>query len=215
MTVRPRALWHWPGWRQLGFFALLGLVVGLWFELIYGGADYLTSLHTYRVRVHLDLELHTPFWPQAVLGYSSIYLLLWSAPLILRTRQELRALAVTLMAVILVAGVFFLVVPGELAFPPLPADMGIWTGMVLIAKKVALTNNLVPSLHVAMSVVCITLYARQARPVGRVLLWLWAVVIGLSTLLLHQHYLIDVLTGFALALAGVRLVYDRLVPAGA
>jgi membrane-associated phospholipid phosphatase len=102
-----------------------------------------------------------------------------------------------------------LLVPADNVFPPPPDDMGVWTGLVRSAKWVALEHNLVPSLHVALSVVCIAVYARQARPVGRALLWLWAAVIGLSTLLLHQHYVLDVATGFALGLAGVWLVYDR------
>jgi membrane-associated phospholipid phosphatase len=214
MTAPRPPFWHWPGWRHLGYFALLGLAVGLWFEVVFAGADYLTSLHTRRVRVHLDAELLLPFMPEAVLGYLSIYPLLWAPAFILRTRRELRALALTLAAVILVAGVCFLIVPVELAYPP-PGEMGAWSVLVLATKRVALENNLLPSLHVALSIVCITIYARRAPPLGRAFLWLWAVVICLSTLLLHQHYLLDVATGIALAMAGVWLVYDRLAgPAG-
>jgi membrane-associated phospholipid phosphatase len=211
--MKPREpLWHWPGWPRLARFALLGLAVGVVFEVVFAGADWITSQHSYRVRVHLDAELHTPFVPAAVLGYMSIYLLLWSPAFILRTPRELDALAATLVAVILAAGVCFLSVPAEVVFPALPEDLGMWDGLVRGAKAVALQNNLVPSLHVALSVVCITLYARQAPLLGRMLLWAWAVAICICTMLLHQHYLADVVTGFALGVMGVRLVFDRWVP---
>jgi membrane-associated phospholipid phosphatase len=87
--------------------------------------------------------------------------------------------------------------------------MGAWEGSVRFFKWLALAHNLVPSLHVALSVVCVAVYARRAGLPGKMLLWLWAGVIAASTLLLHQHYLLDVLTGAALGWAGVRAVYDR------
>ncbi len=213
MTAPPRGFWHWPGWGRLAYTLFLGLAVGLWFALIYGGADWITAQHSYRVRVHLDAELQMPFVPAAVVGYLSANLLFWSPAFILRNRRELHALAVTLAVVILVAGCCFLLVPAEVAFPP-PGAMGAWTGLVQLAKAVALENNLVPSLHVALSVVCVAVYARQATPLGRGLLWLWAAGIAVSTLLLHQHYLLDVATGFILGLLGVRLVYDRWAESG-
>src|SRR5688572_7267340 len=145
--MRHRLSFHWPGWRQLGYFLLLSVAVGLWFGLVFYGADYVTSQHGLRVRVHFDLELYTPFVPQAVVAYMSIYLLLWSPAFILRTQRELHALAVTLAAVIFLAGVFFLLIPVEIAFP-LPGDMGAWEGLVRAAKQVACENNMLPSLHV-------------------------------------------------------------------
>jgi membrane-associated phospholipid phosphatase len=208
MTPPPPPFWHWPRPGHLGYALLLGGTVGLWFALVYGGADALTARHGYRVRLHFDAELAVPFVPEAVLGYMSIYLLFWMAPFVLRTRQELSALATTLAAVIAVAGVCFLLFPADMAFPP-AGDLGIWTAPVAFAKRLALTYNLAPSLHVTLCTVCVAVYARQTRPAGKLLLWLWAVAVGVSTVLLHQHYVVDVVTGYALALAGVRWCYDR------
>ncbi len=205
--MKPQPFWHWPGWRQLGRFLLLASAVTAWFVLVFGGADFLTGQHRYRVRLHFDAELAMPFVPSAVVGYMSIYAAFWMAPFILRTRQELQALAQTLLIVILVAGLCFLIFPGELHFPA-EGDLGIWAGPVQFARQLALTYNLAPSLHVALSVACIAIYARQAHTLGKWLLWLWSVAICWSTLLLHQHYVLDVVTGFLLGLAGVYGAYD-------
>jgi membrane-associated phospholipid phosphatase len=196
----------WPGWRHLGHAGLLGLATGAWFEIIYGGADLLAAQHSYRVRLYFDAELSMPFVPAAVLLYMSLYLLFWAAPFILRARRELTALAAALAAVTLFAGLCFIVFPAECVFPGAD-EAGVWTGLVGFAKGLALRYNLMPSLHVALAVVCIAVFAARAPRAGKVLLWIWALGICASTLLLHQHYLVDVLTGFALGLAGVRWVY--------
>src|SRR5262249_52546697 len=138
----PARFFHWPGWAQFRYFVWLGLGVGAWFTLIYYGAEGVTSLHPYRIRVHLDAELRIPLVPAAVLGYMSLYLPLWMAGFVLRTRRELKALAAALVSMVLVAGVCFLLLPVENAFPPPPDDMGIWTGLVRSAKMIALEHNL-------------------------------------------------------------------------
>jgi membrane-associated phospholipid phosphatase len=196
----------------VGYAALLGSAVSVWFAFVYGGADLLTARHSFRVRLYFDAEMAWPFVPAAVLIYLSIYLLCLSAPFILPTRQELRSLAWTIAAVILFAGICFLLLPAEMAFHE-PPDTGRWTPVVRFAKRVALTHNLAPSLHVGMTVVFVAVYSRRAAAIGKSLLWLWALAMGVSTLLLHQHYVVDVVSGFVLGLAGVRLVYDRGVRA--
>jgi membrane-associated phospholipid phosphatase len=204
----PPPFWHRPDRGLLLHYLRLAAAVGAWFTLVYVGADWLTARHGWRVRVHLELEQQTPFVPAALLGYASEYVLFALPPFVLRTRRELDALAAALAAVMLCAGVVFLLVPAAPAFPP-PAEMGAWEGPVRFVKWVARPHNLLPSLHVALGVVCVSAYARRAGPAGKALLWLWAAVIAGSTLLLHQHYLLDVLTGAALGWAGARGVYDR------
>lgn len=199
----------WPGWRILGVYVLLSAAINVWWLLIFGGANYLTTLHSYRVRLHCDAELDIPFVPASVLVYMSIYLLFWAVPFILRSVDELLRLTATFAAITLVAAVGFLIFPADPCFRT-PDDLGIWTELVWFAKWIAMRHNFAPSLHVGLSIVCITVYARRARPLGKAFLWLWALAIALSTMFLHQHYAIDVLTGFLLGWGGVRLVYDRL-----
>jgi len=94
----------------------------------------------------------------------------------------------------------------ELAFAP-PQDLGAFPELFRFADRLNLTYNLVPSLHVALSVLCIAAFSARANPAGKVLFWIWAVAIALSTLLTHQHHVIDVVAGFALALIAYRFVY--------
>jgi hypothetical protein len=72
-----------------------------------------------------------------------------------------------------------------------------------------LRYNMVPSLHVALSSVCLAAYATRGGGVVKLLLGVWGAAIVLSTLVTHQHHMIDVVTGLILAWAGKVNIYDR------
>lgn len=190
----------WPGWAHLRWAGLLFVLVTVWFELVYGGADWFTAHRTARVRVNLEAELSLPLIPAFTLGYMSIYPLFLAAPYVLRTRRELTTLAIDLSLAILFAGIAFLLVPAQLAFPA-PQNLGPWEGLFRFADRLNLDYNLVPSLHVALSVICIEMFAPHATPAGRLALRGWGLLIAASTVFTHQHHLLDVITGYGLALA--------------
>jgi membrane-associated phospholipid phosphatase len=206
MTGGGELFWGWPGWKHLRYAALLSLAGSLWFVMVYGGADALTAHRTFRVRVHFNAELGIPFIPEAVVVYMSIYLLFLAAPFILRQRHEFFALAMTLNLVILAAGICFLLFPAQLAFPP-PKNFGAFPNLYHFAAQLGLTYNLMPSLHVALSAVCIAVFAARSGKIGKACLWTWAIAIAASTLLIHRHHVLDVITGFALALAAYKFIY--------
>ncbi len=199
----------WPGWGHLGYFAYVGGLLSVWFWFVYGGADYITAQRDLRVRIHFDAEERIPFVPEAVVVYLSVFVLMYASPFILRARRELRALATTLSFVILCAGIVFLLLPADLGFPP-HDDFGATASLFRLADWLNLDYNLVPSLHVAMSVVCIGAFSSRVGPTGKRLLWAWGLAIAISTLLTHQHHVVDVVSGLALGAGAVVLVYRRL-----
>jgi hypothetical protein len=202
-------LFAWPGWRHLGEAYGLGVLFAIWLEVIYGGADYITGLRTARVPVHFGWELTIPFVPAMTAVYLSIFPLFWIAPFVLRTRREVLALVASMALVTLCAGVVFLLLPAELAYdsPQVPEA---WSWLYTVADVLNLRYNLVPSLHVALSLLCIDIYSRRAAVVGRLLLWAWGLAIALATLLTHQHHVLDVVTGLLLAMIVSRRFYLRV-----
>ncbi|PYV09837.1 MAG: hypothetical protein DMG07_22285 [Acidobacteria bacterium] len=187
---------------------VLGLLLTAWFGLIYGGANYLTGLRALRIRIHFDWELGLPFLPPAVLGYLSIIPLFGLSPFVLHSRREIEALAATLAAVIFAGGLSFLLVPAQAAYPA-PPVLGRWSTLVGFARSCALQYNMLPSLHVALGVACVSSYSRDARARTKALLWSWSALLALSTLALHQHHVADVAAGLALGLAVERSIYRR------
>lgn len=201
----------WPGWAHLRYVAVLTLANGLWFWIVYGGMDFLTAHRSLRVPVHFPAELRIPLVPAMTAFYMSIYLLFLLAPFILRTRREFRAVVWTMAVLYACAGVGFLAFPAELAFPPPhEAELGSWSALFHFADRLNLTYNLLPSLHVAMSVVCVTVFSPRAPRLGKIVLWSWAVLIAASTVLTHQHHVLDAITGWLLGIVCVKTVFVRL-----
>jgi membrane-associated phospholipid phosphatase len=180
----------------------------MWFALVYGGCDWLTAHRSLRVPIHFPIELSVPLVPSAVVIYMSIYVLFLAGPFIIRERREFTALIFALALSTFVGGIGFLLIPSEAAFAP-PGDLGIWNGLFHFADKLNLEYNMVPSLHVALSVCCIGAFARHASRSGRTMLWAWAVAIAFSTVLTHQHHVIDAITGWAVGIAAYRTAMLR------
>ena len=213
MTNSGEPLLGWPGRKHLRYAVLLSLAGSLWFVLVYGGANALTAHRAFRVRVHFDAELDIPFIPEMTVIYMSIYGLFLAAPFILRRRQEFFALAMTLNLVILIAGIGFLFFPAQVAFPA-PKEFGAFPNLYHFADRLSLAYNLMPSLHVALSAVCIAVFASRCGRMGGLFLWTWALAIAASTLFIHKHHLLDVIAGFALALAAHKYAYSGFLRQG-
>lgn len=198
----------WPGWAHLGYAAQLSLANSVWFAAVYGGADWLTARRTLRLHVDLPGETRLPFVPDWIVIYMSIYLLFGLAPFVLRTRREFRAFIATLAFTTFVGGACFLALPVELSFAP-EGGLGRGPALFRFADELNLTYNLFPSLHVAFSTVCVAAFAPSASRLGKVLLWIWALGIAVSTVLTRQHHVADALGGFALAAVAMRVVCRR------
>ncbi len=191
----PESFLAWPGWRHLRFAWLLSAANAVWFVFVYGGCDWLTAHRTLRVPIHLLGELSIPFIPSATIFYVSIDLLFLAGPFVIRERREFAALILSLALATFIGGIGFLLVPAQPAYGP-DVDLGVWSGLFHLADSANLTYNMAPSLHVALSVCCVAAFSRHAVARGKALLWLWAAAIALSTLLTHQHHLVDVFTGW-------------------
>lgn len=200
----------WPGRQVFRHFLLTALAVTAWFAIVFVGADAFTAMRDARIAVHTRVELGLPFVPWMIGAYMSVYLLFVMVPFVLRTRREVSALGWTLAILILVSGISFLLLPAELAFGS-PSELGIWGSVFHFADRLNLDYNLVPSLHVGLSAACVSVFTLYAAGMARIGLWLWLLVICMSTVLTHQHHIIDAATGLVLGLLSQQLIYARRI----
>jgi hypothetical protein len=116
---------------------------------------------------------------------------------LLPTAEQIKQFAKSLAWLYIISGIGFVLLPG--AQPNPPARIDGWTRPVFeFADWINLDHNLCPSLHVGMAVLGAYAYSRLSHPLASTLIWLWATAIAASTLLLRQHYLVDVAAGAAL-----------------
>jgi membrane-associated phospholipid phosphatase len=192
--------------RVYGYWAGLS---GLVFIAVYPTLNWLTSVRRTRFQLYVAPELDIPFVPQFIWAYLSMYLL-FLAPLFLLPAERMPTLGRQLVAGTVASGVIFLLLPADLGFirviPSDPIYATIYQGIFGIDRP----HNLVPSLHVVWSSTIILACADIARPLSRCVLYLWLVVVVLSTVLVHQHHILDVM-GAMLIVFVVRRSY-RVAP---
>jgi membrane-associated phospholipid phosphatase len=206
--TRREHFFAWPGWPHLRFAAMVGTAFCAGWSVVYNGAGALAEARPVRIPVHFAWERGIPLVGAMFPIYLSINLLLWLAPFVLRTRSELLSFIRTLGAITLVAAAVFVALPAQSAYPD-PGSIGAWSAWRDLAGRVALRVNMLPSLHVAMTTACVAVCVPRSRGWQRAVVLTWGGLIVLSTVLTHQHHVLDVVTGAALGWAGVRLVFLR------
>jgi membrane-associated phospholipid phosphatase len=195
----------WPRWDIIKVTLKLSLVFLVVFYALFGLTDYITHLHSYRIRAHLSWELETPFIPSMSVIYMSISPMLCLAPFIIRTIKVFKLFFKIMIVETIIAAIFFMILPVENAYPDKQIT-GLFSSVFHLADLVNLTYNELPSLHVAFAFTTAYFFSRKIAIVGKYFLFLWASLVALSTLLTHQHHLISVLSGITLSWVVVKIV---------
>ncbi len=178
--------------------AATSAILSLLFLVVYGGTNYFTSLRSDVGTWYYAWERYIPFVPLMVLPYMSIDLFFVAAPFLCRDKREMNVFAGRVALALVVAGTFFLLMPLKLAVPrpQLEGVLGTLFGWFFQADK---PFNLCPSLHIALRGILAETYARHTRGLWNAASHVWFSLIGVSTLLTHQHHVVDIVGGFMLA----------------
>jgi membrane-associated phospholipid phosphatase len=156
----------------------------------------------------LAMDAHFPFVPQAMYVYLLAYVVVLGLYFVRRSASFLNRAYLAFITMNLLAFALFALFPSQgppRGFPGADGD-----AMLQLMYSVDARWNAFPSLHVANPWLVALLAVRERRfaPVSIVMLFV-ALGISVSTLLIRQHYLLDVLGGFALAVL-VFSVFHRL-----
>jgi membrane-associated phospholipid phosphatase/predicted protein tyrosine phosphatase len=181
--------------------------LSLLFMVVYGGASWITSLRSDVGTWYYSWERYIPFVPLMIIPYMSIDLFFGAAPFLCSNQRELWQLSKRITLGIVVAGCCFLIYPLKLAVerPTLEGPLGVlWNWFIGMDRP----YNLLPSLHITLRTILADTYARHTRGLLRVASNVWFSLIGFSTLLMHQHHVVDVIGGFILAAACFYLIND-------
>ncbi len=194
--------------------AALGTVVltGGLFTIIYNLCNWLTHLRPDVGVWAFAWERYWPVVPAMIVPYWSLDFFFVLAPFLCRTREELAVLRRRLVFVTIAAGLGFLAIPLQFAFPR-PHVEGLFAPMFAALYSFDLPHNLFPSLHLALRTVLTSFYLRQTSGAGRWLVHVWFSLVGISTLLTWQHHLVDVLGGVWLGAIAIHLFRHDELPA--
>lgn len=205
-----------PGPRPWLAAALWLALLGPGFFLVYGWCNAFTSHRPDVGSFFFAWERRIPFVPVMVIPYMSIDLFFAGSFFLCRSRGELRTHAWRIALAIVISAAGFLLFPLRYGWTR-PA-VGGWLGM-LFAPLNALDQpyNLCPSLHISLRALLWRVYGRHLRPYPA--LWWggagWFGLIGVSTLLVYQHHVIDLFGGYLVAVFCRWAISEKTIPASA
>jgi membrane-associated phospholipid phosphatase len=186
-TARLKAYLFWVG------------VITLVFIAVYPTINWFTETRAHRYQLYLPFELEISLVPAFIWAYISMYAL-FLMPLLMVSAERMNALGKQLVAGTIICGVVFLVLPADLGFTREVPSEALYASTFSALFGVDKPHNLMPSLHVVFSCLILFMCRDGANMVLRVLLFVWVVLIVASTVLVHQHHLIDALTGLAVVM---------------
>jgi membrane-associated phospholipid phosphatase len=192
--------------KAIGIYVTLSTIV---FVAIYGWCNLQASQSSVHYAMFTDWETTIPLVPWMIYFYVSLNVLLVVAAFVLKEASAVKAFCLSLIVSTFIAGIVFYLFPGKLGF--------VREGAVGYEKyfefmfSIDHPHNLFPSLHVTYSAMAILAMIEQTlNKVFHVFLWVWLLLISSSVIFVHQHHLIDVVTGFLLALFVNKFVYLKL-----
>jgi membrane-associated phospholipid phosphatase len=177
-----------PFGRRLAVYLRLSIWLTLLFIVTYTATNRLSAQRTDPFRLYFDRELSIPFVPWMIWVYLSINFFL-ALPLAVLNIAEIRRFAKAFALATVAAALAHLLLPAQLG----------WTQPACF--NLDSPHNLVPSLHVTYSVL-----AGAVVWNGTTAFWLrivsgaWLALLVSSVPLVHQHHLLDVVTGAALGI---------------
>jgi membrane-associated phospholipid phosphatase len=169
-------------------------------------ADSFQSYH----RIFMEWEKDIPQVPWMIIFYDSYFLLILLNFILVKSPRKIRSFSITMMANSAIACTIFLLFPGEMGFSRNDNIHG-FTKLFEALHAIDKPHNLYPSLHIALSTIsAYVLFNLTKQKLLHVLLILWVLGISLSVILVHQHHLFDIATGFVLAWLTLKFVYLKL-----
>ena len=186
--------------RPWGRAACWLLVLGPFFFLSYGAANWLAAMHSQVGSVVFEWERNIPFVPWTIIPYWSIDVLYGISLFVCATKQELDTHAFRLLTAQVIAVICFILFP--LTFTFARQEVGGISGLLFESLgKFDKPFNQAPSLHIALLVILWDRFAHHVPPWARWMLHGWFVLIGLSVMTTYQHHFIDIPTGVLLGFA--------------
>ena len=191
-----------------------GLIAALTCSGIYLGTNEIAAQRTSFYQLYFEFERDIPMVPWMIHIYNSFHVLLLLNFLILKNPLKIRAIAISLIASSAIASVFFLLFPAELGFSRTENMVGyeFWYDAL---HWIDHPHNLVPSLHITFSALSAYVISTEIRSnILKSIFLTWFLLICSSIVLVHQHHLIDIVSGFLLAVLVKFAIYDKLILTG-
>ncbi len=165
----------------------------------YLGINWINDFRDHYYDVSLWFEKDIPFVPAMIVGYSFVFVLVALLFLVIDNMPDFWDMCRRFFIMSMICFVIFLVFPVRMKFRP---DVGVGQDWATIAVGFYFwmdkPYNLFPSMHLSASFFSAFYCLRKGPVIGWTAMTM-AVIVGVSVVLLKQHYIMDVVAGFLVA----------------
>ncbi|GAB4015406.1 MAG: hypothetical protein Fur0010_14400 [Bdellovibrio sp.] len=185
-----------------------GPIATLAFAVIYGACNKMAVTANWHYPMFFEFEKSIPLIPWMIYPYLSLNALFILAAFVLN-KNAVKGYCLSIVWGAIIAGIIFYFFPGQLGFERVSQVHG-YEKLFQAMHEIDQPHNLFPSLHVTYSSLSMWSMIHQSRnDLFKWFLNFWLVMIAASVILVHQHHLFDIVTGFLLAIALYKSVYLR------
>ncbi|PCJ80958.1 MAG: hypothetical protein COA49_06535 [Bacteroidetes bacterium] len=163
--------------------------------------------------MYMEFEKEIPQIPEFITIYESYYILLALNFVIIKLPNAIRSLSISLIVSSVIASIIFIIFPGELGFSRSANTTG-FEAIFSFLHTLDLPYNLYPSLHITFSTISVFAIINQTKSkLFHALLIFWLILISFSVVLVHQHHIFDIITGYILSWLTIHFIYLKGVNA--
>ncbi len=186
------------------------LVFVVYFVVSYKGIQWITFHYLNPVELLLPGENKIPFWPAFFIIYSSVYILPAFIFFLPYKKGHLYKMFVVFFLASLIHYFIFLTFPVYYSLRPAVSASLANPFMMMIQIFYQLDDplNCFPSIHVSFAFISYY-FVKRYRPEHARATFILAVAIAVSTLVVKQHYILDVISAILLAIVINRFVITR------
>lgn len=182
--------------EKLGRNKIALILLAAW-TLPYFVLNHLATFRTTFFDFSMPIDQKIPFIIPFIFVYVLLYVFVPLPYFLVKDDSLFRTTAKAYLSAFTVIYLFFLFLPGKMALPTIPPD-GIASWLLAFIRSAEHPHNLLPSVHVTMSMLSALACTHYKRIYGIIVLPL-AVLIAISTIFVKQHYVLDIVAGAVLA----------------
>jgi protein-tyrosine phosphatase len=146
-----------------------------------------------------SFEKHIPFVPWMIIPYMTSGLLFTLVFFFCSSEKDLMLLTKRINFTTIVSGLFFILFPLKYSFIKPQQDFGLLNYFYQFLITWDSNYNQAPSLHIGYACIFWAVINKEFKSGWRILLLGWILLLGISTLTVYQHHLIDIVTALLLS----------------
>ncbi|MCX6066137.1 MAG: phosphatase PAP2 family protein [Chloroflexi bacterium] len=153
-----------------------------------------------RLDLGLSIDRKIPFMPLFALAYFSTYIFVILPFLVLSDARQFYWMLVSFVAISVISSLIHAIVPSKIERVEQVNAAGFSGKLLTLFQATCKPYGNFPSMHVGLSVPVVAVIFMTFGAAAGSMTLIWAILIAISTLFTKQHYILDVLAGFAAGL---------------